>query len=424
MSLDLEKMNAVRSSASRLEAVRATGLVDQPESETLARLSRLAAQLIDVPVTFLSLVESDRDFYATHSGLTWPLADERQLAGTTFCHLTLVNDGPLVIDDTHVDPLHRSIPTVASLGVRAYLGIPVRSASDEVLGAFCAVDFKPRKWSERDQNILHEIALSAQRELSLLALVGAHMRETMHAQSAQEALKTSATMAQKVLHAVAHDLRNPIATISLALTLIARSEPNPKIEKSLAIAERQVKSMQRMLDDLLDGARIDSGRLQLNREIFPVRQFLQDMVDDFSEVAKVAEIGILVSKADERLRLYADKARIGQIIGNLVSNALKFTGRGGAVRLSSELVGQTLEIRVADSGTKIADAVAGKLFEPFWQADTASRNGLGLGLSIARTLVELHGGTILLCERDAPGNEFLLSFPATANGADTEFVRA
>lgn len=131
----------------RLAAVKATGLLDSGSTKNLDRLTRIGARLLDVPVTFISLVDDGRDFYPSHYGFAEPLASERQLAGQTFCHFTIERESPLAIPDTRAHPAYRNVPTVNSLGVAAYLGAPLVLLSGEVIGAFCAIDFVPRAWT-------------------------------------------------------------------------------------------------------------------------------------------------------------------------------------------------------------------------------------------------------------------------------------
>ena len=132
----------------RLAAVRATGLLDSITSPGFDRLTRIGTRLLEVPATFISLVDDERDFYLSHCGLGEPLASERQLTGQTFCHFTIEGEAPLVIPDTRAHPVYRNVPTVESLGVAAYLGAPLVLLSGEVIGAFCAIDVVPRQWTE------------------------------------------------------------------------------------------------------------------------------------------------------------------------------------------------------------------------------------------------------------------------------------
>jgi len=132
----------------RLAAVKATGLLDSRPSSGFNRLTRIGARLLGVPATFISLVDSHRDFYLSHCGFGEPFASERQLTGQTFCHFTIEGEAPLVIPDTRAHPTYRNVPPVESLGVAAYLGAPLVLLSGEVIGAFCAIDHVPRPWTE------------------------------------------------------------------------------------------------------------------------------------------------------------------------------------------------------------------------------------------------------------------------------------
>lgn len=131
----------------RLAAVRGTGLLDAASTNGFDRITRLGAALLNVPATFISLVDERRDFYLSHCGFGEPLASDRQLEGETFCHFTIRSEQPVVIPDTAGDPRYANVPTVKSLGVAAYLGAPLVLPNGEVIGAFCAIDFAPRQWT-------------------------------------------------------------------------------------------------------------------------------------------------------------------------------------------------------------------------------------------------------------------------------------
>lgn len=118
-------MQAALDDPARLRALYRTGLLDTSPEEPFDRLTRLAAKLLKVPATFISLLDRDRDFYKSSTGFPEPLASRRQIEGRTFCHYTLGSKSPLVIGDALQDPEFRSVPTVESMGVRAYAGVPL-----------------------------------------------------------------------------------------------------------------------------------------------------------------------------------------------------------------------------------------------------------------------------------------------------------
>ncbi|MFZ2858278.1 sensor domain-containing diguanylate cyclase [Acidovorax sp.] len=164
---DAAQIQAALTDPKRLAAVRDTGLLDTPPEDVFDRLTRLAAKLTGAPVTFVSLLDADRDFYKSAYGLGESLGTTRQLSGRTFCHYPLVSGEALILEDVTQLPVFRDVPTVNSLGIRAYAGIPLRTDDGEVLGSFCAVDFKPKQWSELDMEIIVELAQSAMREIRL-----------------------------------------------------------------------------------------------------------------------------------------------------------------------------------------------------------------------------------------------------------------
>ncbi len=151
----------------RLAAVKATRLLDTPGAAGFDRITRLGAAALNVPATFISLVDDHRDFYLSHCGFGEPLASERQLTGQTFCHFTIQEDIPLIIPDTRADPVYAQVPTVESLGVAAYLGVPLVLLSGEVIGAFCAIDFAPRAWTESEVLAATDLASLVVSEMEL-----------------------------------------------------------------------------------------------------------------------------------------------------------------------------------------------------------------------------------------------------------------
>ncbi len=151
----------------RLEALRRTSLLDTQPEESFDRLTRLAATLTGAPATFVSLLDRHRDFYKSTYGFGEPLASVRQIEGHTLCHYAMLKQDGLVLDDVTGIAGICDLPTVKSLGVRAYAGIPLVTADGSVIGSFCAIDFNPRHWSERDVYILRELAHSTMREIDL-----------------------------------------------------------------------------------------------------------------------------------------------------------------------------------------------------------------------------------------------------------------
>ena len=165
----------------RLVALRSLELLDLPRQDSFDRLTRLAAELLDAPTAFLSLVDEERDFYLSLWGVDEPLASLREIAGSTFCHYTVATDRPLVIPDTRAHPTWNTVDTVRSMGVAAYVGVPLRVETGEVIGSVCAIHTRPHRWTERDVRVLEYLASAAMTEIAL-------RREVLERRRAEEEL--------------------------------------------------------------------------------------------------------------------------------------------------------------------------------------------------------------------------------------------
>src|SRR3712207_604273 len=164
----------------RLAALRASGLLDSPSEEAFDRLTRLVTRVLDVPVAVVTLVDGERQFFKSCVGLPEPWASKRGTPLThSFCQYIVTTGEPLVIDDAREHPHLRENLAIPDLGVIAYAGIPLTMADGQVLGTFCAIDRKPRRWSERDLETLRDLAASAATEIQLrLALEEAQRSAT------------------------------------------------------------------------------------------------------------------------------------------------------------------------------------------------------------------------------------------------------
>jgi GAF domain-containing protein len=146
----------------RLAAVRATGLLDQPADAALETLTRLCTKLLSVPVALISLVQAEREFFAASCGLPHSSPGDREMQlSHSFCQHVVVSRQPFVVSDAREHPLVRDSRAIRDLGVIAYAGIPLTTRDDEVLGGFCAIDRKPRMWTQANLDVLRDLAGSA-----------------------------------------------------------------------------------------------------------------------------------------------------------------------------------------------------------------------------------------------------------------------
>ena len=221
---------------------------------------------------------------------------------------------------------------------------------------------------------------------------------------------------------LAHELRNPLAPMSnAARALRLGGHEGESLRSASDMLERQVRQMSRLVDDLLDMSRITRGRIELRKEPLELAPVVSHAVEAARALYRSMDHELTVTMPDAPMQLSADPTRLAQVIGNLLNNASKFTDKGGHVWLTVEKEGNEAVIRVRDNGIGIAQEHIPGLWEMFAQVDTSlerSRGGLGIGLTLVKTLVEMHGGTVQ-AQSDglARGSEFTVRLPILSNTA-------
>ncbi|HKI03392.1 MAG TPA: ATP-binding protein [Thermoanaerobaculia bacterium] len=216
---------------------------------------------------------------------------------------------------------------------------------------------------------------------------------------------------------LAHELRNPLAPIRNAVELMRQVETaDPTFKPSREMVERQVKHLARLVDDLLDVSRINQGSIRLRKELVSLDTVLQRAVEGTRPLIESRGHELSVELPAETVRLEADPTRIEQVISNLLNNAAKYTMPGGRVWVSAAREGDEAVIRVRDSGIGVPPDVLDRVFEPFVQSDGSlarSDGGLGVGLTLVRSLVEMHGGQVSASSPGlGQGSEFVIRLPA------------
>jgi signal transduction histidine kinase len=398
---------AHRARSGRLRAVQDTGLLDSIPEESFDRLTRLAARLIGVPVTFLSLVDEHRDFYKSCYGIPEPLGSIRQVASPSICEYAVMSSAPLVLNDVAAIPVLRDIPQVTAYGVRAYLGIPLITDTGEVIGSFCAVDTEPRAWTPRDVEVLTELAQSALREIQLRAAAD---RSGRLAATAQRSVRAR----EEVLAVVAHDLRTPLGVIANSAHVMAQLGLEDVALEALNSLRAATGQMAGLINDLLDVTRFAAGHLVLHRQPVRAGTLIQDAVAMLAPLAARNGMSLVTSVQDDLPAVDADYERVLRVFSNLVSNALKFSQPPSVVRLSAMADGDAVRFAVVDQGSGMTPEQLHQMFVPFWQTDVAvakERRGTGLGLPIAREIVEAHGGTLEASSEPGLGSTFRFTLP-------------
>jgi signal transduction histidine kinase len=218
---------------------------------------------------------------------------------------------------------------------------------------------------------------------------------------------------EEVLGVVAHDLRNPLGVAGAVLQMVGDERlSSDERREMLNSGTRAVHQMNRLIGDLLDVMRMEAGRLSLEIEDLDARGILAQADETTRHLASNRHIEFSVQKPGEPLPIRGDRGRLAQVFGNLVGNAIKFTPEGGKVGLRAWRDNGDVVFEVADTGPGVPPKQLSHLFEKFWQADRADRRGVGLGLPIAKGIVDAHGGRLWVVSEPGKGSRFYVALPA------------
>ena len=229
---------------------------------------------------------------------------------------------------------------------------------------------------------------------------------------------------ERFLAVLGHELRNPLGAIRNSVEIAQRSfPPEPKFRRPMGMIERQSDLLHRLVDDLLDVSRVTSGKIVLQREVVDMNAVAREAAEQLEGRFDAQGVALTVYPFPEPVSVSGDPARLGQIIANLLANAAKYTPQGGSVSLRVQRDASNAVVRVDDTGIGIAPELLSHIFDLFAQADESlerSRGGLGIGLTLAKTLAELHGGTLeAASEGHGRGSTFTLRLPGAPASAQS-----
>ena len=288
-----------------------------------------------------------------------------------------------------------------ALGAGAAMAVPM-SVRGRVLGCLTLVRSGPG-------------AAISPADVALAEEVAGRAAVTLEAARLYEELSRAVRAREEALAEVSHDLRNPLTTVVLNAAQIERgAEGDPaSLRRRASSIRRAGDRMTRLVSDLLDLARIEGGSLTLDLEVHEVASLVEDALD--SSAASAREHGVHIEALPAPpIAVACDRERVQRVLANLVGNAVKFSSRGARVELGARAEGSTAVLWVRDEGSGIAPEDAAHIFERYWGARRAGERGVGLGLSIAKGLVEAHGGRIWFDTRLGEGTTFSFTLPLAA----------
>jgi len=322
------------------------------------------------------------------------------------------NKRPYLTNDAAGDPQF-SYAIWERFGVWCALSTPMLDAAGEVIGFF-QLHNKPGGFRDGDRELLLAVSRAAS-----IAMQNALIHRKVLA--ADEALRIADRRKDDFLAVLAHELRNPLAPIANSLRFLQFSGTVAEAgQPVLELMERQVRHLVRLVDDLLEVSRITSGLIELKREPVDIALALRAACDTSRPLIDAAGHRCTLQLPDEVLLLDGDPVRITQIFANLLNNAAKYTPPGGEILLDARRDAQEVVIMVRDNGHGISAEQLPRIFEMFMRGGrslAAPQGGLGVGLSLVQSLVQLHGGTVCAhSEGPGCGSEFTVRLPLSSSG--------
>jgi PAS domain S-box-containing protein len=294
---------------------------------------------------------------------------------------------------------------IRDLGLKSYICVPLRSRA-KALGALTFVTAESgRVYDADDLRAAEDLASRA-----VIAIENASLVAT---------LKETDRRKDEFLAMLAHELRNPLAPIRNAVQIFrAKGSPVPELQWARDVIDRQLQQMTRLVDDLLDVSRITRGNIELRKERVQLATSVTSAVEASRPLIEKWGHELTVTLPPQPIFLEADHTRLSQVLLNLLNNAAKYTEQGGRIWLNAEQEGAHAVIRVRDTGVGIPQEMLPRIFEIFTQVDRSlerSQGGLGIGLTLVQSLVEMHGGTVE-AHSDGPGkgSEFIVRLPVAA----------
>lgn len=424
--------SALLSDQQRLNRLHQLCLLDSPLDPAFDRLTQLATRILNMPVSLVTLVDSERQFFKSQVGLPEPYASLRQTPlAYSFCQHTVATAQPLVIEDARQHPLVCDNPAIHDLGAVAYAGIPLITSDGVTLGTFCVMSDAPHIWTDDQLWILHNLARSVMTEIELHEQLIERRLAEQALRKAEQELETSLwrlsqaydqisdleALKSDMLRIAAHDLRGPLHDIMGFTDLLLEdraslSEDHQQFVQMMRVAQVR---MYKIITDILSLQRIEMMVDKHHHPLVDLREITAEVCEYFRPTARQHNQRFTVALPDAPAQVHGDPAQLHAAIHNLVSNALKYTPVGGeiAVRLS-QYSGGCILFEVQDTGCGIPQDQQARLFEPFFRARTAETeriDGSGLGLSLVKRIIERHSGEMRFDSVYQQGSTFGFMLP-------------
>lgn len=392
----------------RLRTLKDLEILDTHLEKVYDEITHLAAQICDVPICLISLVDENRQWFKSKVGIE---ADEtpRDLA---FCAHAILDDEILEVPDTHKDERFADNPLVTNdPHISFYAGAPIKMMNQHKVGTLCVIDKKPRRLTPLQRETLKTLANQVVAQFEL-------RKQLKLFQENNNKLKDLNLAKTKFYASVNHEVRTTLNSIVTIIELLKDTAPNSEQKEYLDLASISSDNMTTILNDILDMSKMEANKLTILEERFNVKTTLGHVFQIFTLKAERKNLNFGITIDDDiPNELIGDSTRIQQILINLLSNALKFTEKGGIDiyikgKQADNPEDYILAMSVCDTGIGISKECQHKLFHEFAQAEKnthANYGGTGLGLHIVKTLTQMMNGDVSLESDTGKGATFTVT---------------
>jgi signal transduction histidine kinase len=316
---------------------------------------------------------------------------------------------PLLIRDAKTDPRwHSQVDKTIEFDTRSILGVPLK-VKDEIIGVLELLNkVGDQGFSQDDIQIATTLAAQA-----AIAIENARLLDEL--QRAYDDLAELDQLKSDFVSVASHELRTPLAVI-LGYASFLRDEVSGEAGEQLEIVLQSAMRLRSIIDDMVNLRHVDTGESQLEREVFSMTELISEVSNEFVQLARAKELVLRIDLPDNPLKIDADRQKIYLVLANLLSNAIKFTPDRGRVQVSAERKGEELWIAVMDTGVGLSERDHNRIFDRFYQVEpslTRRYEGMGLGLSIAKDMVELHNGRVWVESVAGKGSRFTVVLPVS-----------
>ena len=387
----------------RLAALRRYGLLDTPAEAAFEDLTELAGFICGTPISVISLIDADRQWFKSHRGLK-DAETHRDLA---FCAHAILEDGVFIVPDATKDGRFVTNPLVTGdPNIRFYAGSPIVTSDGMPLGTICVIDRVPRELTPAQLTALEALSRQVMAQIEL-------RKRYSEIEDAYAKLETIDRMKSEFVSMVSHELRTPLTSIRGGLQLVLQNIDPAQQEDEHALLNAALHSSERLIrltNDILDMSKFEAGRMELR----PIRTKFEPLIDVAVNAVGNLPGGVTIERdiAPDLPDVTVDPDRIVQALVNFLSNAIKFSPAGGRVRISARPDRGGITCTVTDQGPGMTTEERERLFQPFVQlAGGAKVGGTGLGLVITRHIVEQHAGTVSVDSTPGRGSSFSIWIP-------------